>query len=165
MKNFKSNYFYDLPYYLQDNIYNINIEIYRRDVYYELISIYTCFKYINTILKDIKERLYEFMYENNVHVFTNEEAIIENLFILKDNIIENLNSPSEYSNFKGFKLKEKILFYLKNKFENELYNHIIDIEIHDEIESKISEEVITFEDSITDLLLENGYIDTESDNE
>lgn len=163
------NYFYDLPYDLQDNIYNINIEIYRRDVYYELISIYTCFKYINTILKDIKERLYEFMYENNVHVFTNEEAIIENLFVLQDNIIENLNSPSEYSNFKGFKLKEKILFYLKNKFENkfenELYNHIIDIEIHDEIESKISEEVITFEDSITDLLLENGYIDTESDNE
>ena len=158
MKNMQKNYFYDLPNDLQEKIHNINIETYRYNVNYELTTIYICFKYINTILKEIKEGLYHFMDENNVNILINEEVIQENLFILKDDIIEELNLPSECIRFKGFKLKKNILFYLKNKFENELYNCNTDEEIQDDIESHISENTITFEDTITDLLLENGYM-------
>jgi hypothetical protein len=161
--NIKKNYFYDLPNDLQEKIHNINIETFRYDVNYELTTIYNCFKYINTILKEIKERLYHFMDENNVNILINEEIIQENLPILKDNIIENLNLPSECSDFIGFKLKKNILFYLRNKFENELYNYSTDEEIHDDIESNISEETITFEDSMADLLLENFENGYESD--
>lgn len=161
--NIKKNYFYDLPNDLQDKIHNINIETFRYDVNNELTTIFNCFKYINTNLKEIKEKLYHFMDENNINMFINELAILENLPILKDNIIENLNLPSECSDFKGFKLKNIILFYLKIKFENELYNYSTDEEIHDDIQSIISEETIKFEDSMTDLLLENFENGYESD--
>lgn len=165
MKNFKENYFYDLPNVLQERIHDTNIEAYRDDVRDELTNMYNGFKYTNTVLKEKTEEMVQFMDENNFRTFINEEAILENLSFLKENIIEKLNSPPEGSHFKGFKLKKEILIYLENKFENVLYNYNTDEEIHYDIECNISEETITWEDTMTDLLIENCSIDTESDAE
>tara|TARA_Y100000389_G_C17272582_1_gene418788 strand:- start:256 stop:681 length:426 start_codon:yes stop_codon:yes gene_type:complete len=140
----KNNYLYDLPEDLQDRIYYINTKKSKNILNKELDTVYNSIKYINQSINDVETKLYNYMDNNNISSYINELAIMNNIPLLKDEIIEELNS--------SLLIKKKLSHLLfKYNSDNEFCEELVPEPVWREVELIL----VLWDENMEDLLLQN----------